>query len=54
MGHILGYKPTDLNVHPTPPPPPPPKCQGWAHSFVYVSSVPKKCPQRKVCTFCLF
>ena len=38
-------------ILPCPPPPPPQTVEGGLTFFVYVSSVPKKCPQRKACTF---
>ena len=44
---LVGYEPTDLTVHP-----PPKTIEGGFIFFSYRCLVfPKKCPQRKACTF---
>ena len=45
--YTIGYEPADLTVHP-----PPPKLSRVGSFFSYKCLVfPKKCPQRKACTF---
>ena len=46
MRLLIGYEPADLTVHP------PPKLSRLGSFFSYRCLVfPKKCPQRKACTF---